>query len=844
MEVIHPPGGTSALRFGWLVIAILLAACDEIEPDGPDPPCHVDEVPEAATLRYGWQDDGSFVAPGGRRIQPAGPTTVLSDMPIDVAVHPDGSVAYLALVSRGDSALAVLDLDSLEVLQTLEMSNTHYGLRVDPGGETLYAAGGANGRVAMIDIEANRTLGEVTTVQVEGTPSGLALSEDGGTLWVGAFYEPTLAAIDLQSLQVVQTIDLSGDAWDLALVPGRDELYVSDLAGETISVVDLDAGEEVAVLTASTSPAGLTVAADGSRVFAAVSNGDAVAVIDTASREIVAEVNVAEGDLLDDDGVPLLNSNVNAVWLDDAGGRLYAARGTDNAVSVLDADTLELLGAVPVAMYPFDLELTPDGRLVVAEYRGGGVDLGSVTVVDVDALDLEQTTTEVVQLFSSPVEQFPMDCDGFFPVPVRPGDESPIEHVVLIVKENKTFDCLFGDMGDELGVDADPGYQRWPSELTPNQRALMRAFNVSDNFYVNARESDSGHLFLTSTHMTHYVEWMWVETSRNGGSFTWPMEAASTPHVGNFFTHLLDHGRTIRIHGEIVGMFARASDGTQVMEHSDLEYPGGPFYNYSATDEERGRYLGELLQSEGLPDFTFVLFPNDHTAGTTAGMPTPESMVADNDYGVGLFVEALSNSELWESTVVFVLQDDPQGCDDHVNDSRSPLLVISPWAKRGGYVSPTNADYRSVFATIERILDVPPMARADAAAAPLWDLFQPEPDTTPFESIERVPPEINGEDAFGVAICSQMDFSGPDRSPELTPLLDAYMLWKMGRIGRLEAERRLTEHRMGLDEQEWEELQEEAEEETYAYDAAWRRYEAWAVDRGLPRPMRPMLGGR
>ena len=834
------------MRIWTLCLALLLAACDTedvTEPPDPTPPdealCYVDEVPEIATLRYGWQEDGTFVQLGGRQVLPAGPSVTLTDMPVDVAVHPGGAVAYLALTSRGDSSIAVLDLSSLEVVQVLPMNNTHVGMRVDPSGDRLFMAGGARGRVEVLDIGADGTLSEGSSVQLEGTPSGLALSEDGETLWTGTFYESTLYGIDLETLEVTATVDISVDAWDLAVVPGRDELYVSDLAGDSIAVVDLDAGAEVGSLAVATSPAGLAVSDDGARVYAAVSNGDVVAVIDTASRAIVAEVNVTEGDLLDEDGAPLLNSNVNAVWLDDAGGRLYASRGSDNAVSVLDADTLEVLGAFPVAMYPFDLELSPDGQLVVAEYKGGGIDLGSATVVDVDALDLEQTTAEVSRLYLSPAEQFPLDCDGFFPVPAELGGDTPIEHVVLIVKENKTFDCLFGDLGDELDVDADPEYQRWPAELTPNQRALMHAFNVSDNFYVNARESDSGHLFLTSAHMTHFVEWMWVETSRNGGSFTWPMEAASSPDVGNFFTHLLDHDKTIRIHGEIVGMFARAADGSQVMDHSDLDYPGGPFYNYSATDEERGRYLGELLATDGLPDFTFVLFPNDHTAGNVPGFPTPESMVADNDYGVGLFVEALSHSDLWASTVVFVLQDDPQGCDDHVNDSRSHLLVISSYAKRGGYVSPANADYLSVFATMERILGVPPMARPDAAAAPLWDFFQPEPDLTPFEAIDRIPEEIVGEDAMGADLCARMDFSGPDRSPELTPFLDTYMLWRMGRISREEAERRLAAPRMALDEEEWEELEEEAEEETFAFDRDFARYQAWAVERGLPTPQRP-----
>ncbi len=832
------------MRTPALLVPLILCACaaDEVpvlEPIEPEL-CRVDEVPEAATLRYGWQGDGTFVALGGRRVVPAGPTAVLTDMPIDLAIHPGGEVAYIAQISRGDSSLVVLDLASLEVVQELEVANTHLGLAVGPAAEFLYAAGGASGRVERFAIGGDGTLTADGAVLVEGTPSGLALAD--ATLWVGDYYDGRVSAIDLATQEVAEIIELSIDVWDLVAVPGREELYACDLSTDGIAVVDLAAGAEVAVLSVETSPAGLVAAADGARVYAAVSNGDAVAAIDTASREVIAEVGVTEGDLLDADGAPLLRSNVNAVWLDDDRGRLYAARGSDNAVTVLDADTLEVLGAFPVAMYPLHMEQTPDGQLVVVEYRGGSEQLGSATVVDVDGLDLPATTAEVSELFASPRTQFPMECEGFFPIPTVDGRGTPIEHVILLVKENKTFDCLFGDMGDELGVDADPDYQRWPSELTPNQRALMREFNVSDNFYVNARESDSGHLFLTSGHLTHWVEYMWVETARNGGELAWPMDSAATPTMDNFFVHLLDHGKSIQVYGEIVGMFAQSADGRSVFDYSDLDYPGGPFYNYSATDAERGRYVGEQIQSYGLADFTFMLLPNDHTAGTSPGLPTPESMVADNDHGVGLLVDALSHSDAWESTAVFILQDDPQGCDDHVNDSRSHLIVASPWARRGGYVSHTNADYLSVFATIERILGVPPMARPDAAATPLWDLFQPEPDLTPFDARDRVPEEINGEDAFGADISAQLDLDGPDRDPRLTPLLDAYMLWKMGRISRAEAERRLEAPRMALDEEAWEELEEEAEEETTAHDLAWRQYEAWCAERGLPAPVRPRIG--
>ena len=825
-----------------LVLALMLTMVS-CKTDDPDPVeqelCYVDEVPVEATRRWGWQEDGSYVGLGGRRMVPAGSTIPLTRMAFDVALHPDLPIAYIAEVDKNNASIAVVDMDALQVLQTLAVSNAQNGMRVDGPRQRLYVAAGGSSGIQVLDIGVDGTLTTGDSISiVDAKPSGLALSEDGQTLWTGDFYVPFLYEIDLDSQQLTRTIELSCETWDLALVPGRDELYVSDLNSETIAVVDLAAGTEVATIEAPTSPAGLAVTPDGSRVFAAVSNGDVVMVIDTAQRAIVEELTITEGDLLDENGDPLLNSNITSVWY-GADDRLYASRGSDNAVSVIDPQTLEVLGAIPTAMYPFDLELASDGRLVVAEYRGGGVDQGSVTVIDVPSLDLDVTTDEVIAQVSSPREQFPFTCDGFFPVPPTPEQASPIEYVFVVVKENKTFDCLFGDMAEELGVEADPEYQRYPAETTPNQRSLMHTFNTSDNFHVNARESDSGHLALTSGHMTHWVEWMWVETSRNGGELQWPMAYTAQPSVGNFFTHLMNHDRSIQVYGEIVGMFTEAADGSTPMDHSDIEYPGGPFYNTAVPDQEKAQYVVDEVGYHEPADLTFMLLPNDHTVGTSSGQWTPESMVADNDYGLGLLVDGLSHSEYWDRTAIFVLQDDPQGCGDHINDSRSPLLVISPYAKRGGYVSPTNTDFGSIFATIELILGVPPMGRPDATATPLWDLFQPEPDLTPYDVLPRIPEAFNDDKSLGEDISARLDFSGPDRSPELTPLLDTYMLWRLGRITREEAERRLEAPRLALDDEEWEELEEEAEEETFAFDQAWAQYVDWCAEKGLDPPVRP-----
>jgi hypothetical protein len=224
--------------------------------------------------------------------------------------------------------------------------------------------------------------------------------------------------------------------------------------------------------------------------------------------------------------------------------------------------------------------------------------------------------------------------------------------------------------------------------------------------------------------------------------------------------------------------------------------------------------------------------------GTTPGAPTPESMIADNDEALGLLVDAISHSPYWEETAIFVVEDDPQGCDDHVDAHRSYMLVISPWARRG-YVSHVQASFLSVFATMERMLGVGPMGRPDAAAAPMWDAFTQQADAEPYTTIPRTwPVETNPEHAVGAAASRAMDFSGPDRNPALGEVLEAHWLARTGKLSRDAAERRLADP--VRDPERWAELVEEAEEEGARYDRALAAYLDWARANGITVPPPPV----
>lgn len=804
------------------------------ESDTGDDFCLAQPPPEAL-LRPGVNNDGTVLTVGGRELKPAGPSVVLEGFPTGVAVHPIGDVAYISSTGRSDRRLFVLDMATREVIQDIDRGESFYGLELAPDGSRIYGTGGASDRVEYYDVEIDGTVTKAGEVEINGYPSGMAISPDGSLLWVGLMESDAVVEIDTTTMTQVRTFNLNHVVWDVVYASESGELYASDIAGDGIAVIDTATGEVVENLEIPTSPAGMAVNPEGSRVWAAISGSDIVVAIDTATRQVVAEAHVAELDYVDIEGDPLANSNVNALSFDPVSNRLYVTRGADNAVSVLDGDSLELLGAIPASWYPAGVALSPDLQtLVIAEGKGGGTGpnegkgakerfRGSVTFVDLPSLDLTESTDQVKANFARPMEVFPFECEDF-PIPTSPDQVSSIEHVILIVKENKTFDCVFGDLDpNEFDVDIDPSLVRWGQMITPNQHELARQFTLSDSFFAEAPNSNTGHLWLTATHLTEYAERVYLEGNDLAANDSYPISEGATPDVGNFFTHLLDLDIDIRVYGEIVGMLAESKTGKgNVFQYSDASYPGGTFTNYDVKDEDKALYVASKIQSGQLASFTYLLLPNDHTVGTEQGKPTPESMVADNDYAVGIVIDALSKSPYWEKSAVFIVQDDPQGCEDHVDALRAFIMVVSPWARRG-YVSHVHTSFLSVFATIERIFGIPPLGRPDASAAPMWDFFTPNPDFTPYDALPRlVPEELNSSHTPGASRSANMDFRGPDRNPELGTVLDAYRLWRMGRISKHEAEDRIAAP--NLSAQQREELEEEAREELEEFEAAVEAY--------------------
>lgn len=723
------------------------------------------------------------IAIGGRRREPTGTQLDVGGFPVQALAHPTLEVAYVANTGYAKRALEVIDAESGTVLQEIDRGELFYGLAISRDGTRLYSAGGAAGRVDAYDVAADGRLTMRGSVAIDGYPAGLALSPDGARLWVAQFRGDGIVEVNTSTLTAGTRIALELGPYHLALLSGRNELWATGFADTRVAIINLASGTVAQMLDVGSNPVDLAVRADESVVYTAAADGETVLAIDPATRAIATTMRQGDASLVDSMGELLPATSPTGLALDETSGRLYVARAADDTIAVLDATTLAEIGLVPVGWYPTDVAITASGtRLVATNGKGTGTGplmpytygadsgkarmRGSVSVVDLGAIDLAALTARARTDWLRPNGVFPFTCDGTWPVPPVSGGPTPIEHIVLIERENKTYDVVLGDLGTG---DGDPSLVLYGEDVTPNLHALARRFTNADNFYSDAESSIQGHFWLTSSFVNDYIERTWLEDYRGHGDFSMDaVKPEGVPDMGTFFTHLLRYGIDFTIYGEVVGSTGTYM-GQSVSRHIDTRFPGA-FFNTDIKDEAKARYVAGRIAAGVLAPFTYVLLPNDHTNGLGASRLTPEAMISDNDYGTGLIVEALSHSPLWRNTAVFITQDDSQIGGDHVDYHRTVLVVASPWARRGGTTS-VHTSFPSLFRTFEHILGVPPMNRYDALATPLYDAFTSVADEEPYTAEERRVPDLLNDGTMPMSWhpppSQDFRFAGPDRVPDL-----------------------------------------------------------------------------
>lgn len=741
----------------------------------------------------GVEPDGGVLLSSGWRLRPAGHQLALDTFPMSSALSKDGK--YLLVLNAGYShpLITVFKTESMEQLGVTPVDDAWLGLTFSPDGKMLYVGGGSQASVlefAFTDgkLERKRTFAIVPEKdrKPEDFVGDVAISPDGHMLYAAGLYQNAIHIVNLRTGVVIEKAPTGRRPYRILFHPDGRSFWVSSWADGSLYHHKAETGERIATIRLGAHPTDIvwrerkpTETEESQqpwagRLFVTAAHTNTVYVVGVNPAK---EMRMIETINLSLTPMSPLGMTPSALALNADASRLFIVCSDVNAVAVADvseADSI-VLGFIPTGWYPTAVRPLSDGRLAVLNGRGmrsfpnirgpnpkdaapapavlppgmeyvGRLQTGNLSVLDpIQDEQLDKYSEQV--LANSPYRDALLTDAGVpagNPVPSRPGAPTPIQHVIYIVKENRTYDEVFGDMEKGQG---EPALVQFDKRTTPNHRKLAEEYVLFDNFYVNGDVDADGRNWSVAAMAPDYVQKTWAGSyAGRRRQFDSPGgEPAAYPPAGYLWTNAAAAGLSIRNYGlwSTNGPVAPAGD-VQItavrdpvlakvtnMKYRafDMEYP----------DVERAKVfvndLKEWDKAGAMPRLTLLHLGNDHTWGNVAGKLSPRSMMADNDWALGTIVEAVSKSQFWPGTAIFVIEDDAQGGSDHVDSHRSVALVISPYTRRG--VIDTNMyTTMSVLRTMELILGLRPMTIFDAAARPMWAAFGDKADPTPFNAVK------------------------------------------------------------------------------------------------------------
>jgi DNA-binding beta-propeller fold protein YncE len=743
--------------------------------------------------------DGSTLLPNGWRLAPAGRSLKVGTLPLNIALSPDGRYAVITNNGVTRPSFTVIDIAGWTIKSTTPTDAAWLGLVFSPDGARLFSSGAAQNTVQ----EYTFVDGTITRARTFALPAaagesfagGLAISRDGKTLYVTRVFAMTLSSIDVASGVVTRTVQLSSEPYTALASPDGRYVYVSLWGGAVVQIYTADSLLLMTELMTGEHPNAMALSADGRRLFVACGSSASVWVIDTFSYEALEQISTS----MSPEAPP--TSTPNSVSLSPDGRTLIVANADTNSVAVVDVGNPSrsfVDGFIPTGWYPTGAMFTRDGhQILVLSGKGlasaanpltGGMEtrlLGAASIVPApDRTTLQEYTRRAQSLspYSDSTRLTPIGVPIGSPIPRTVGGASPIKHVFYVIRENRTYDQVLGDLTAGNG---DPRLTLFGRDVTPNAHALTQSFVLFDNFYVDAEVSYNGHSYSTAAYATDFVEKMWQTSmvgrgglylGEGGGFMRTPFGNIAAPPLGYIWDYARRANVSVRSYGEFVVHASRAATGDVVAVESvpglrGVIAPAYAGWDLDITDGKRvDTWLTEFRQFEAdgnLPALSIIRLPNDHTAGTRAGSPTPRAMIADNDLALGRMVEAISNSVYWRDSAIFVVEDDAQSGPDHVDSHRSILLAAGPFVKRG-VVDHTFYTTSGVLRTIELILGLPPMSQYDAAATSMYNAFTGTPALGAFRHLEPIVSltERNLPSSYGSPQSLAMDFSLEDRAPE------------------------------------------------------------------------------
>jgi YVTN family beta-propeller protein len=745
--------------------------------------------------------DGTVLLPNGWKLSPAGNQTTVGDLPLNLDISPDGRYVICTNNGAGAHSVSIVETASWMVVSTVPLSKSWLGIKFIDRGKRFLVSGGNDNRVLIYAFAGGKATLVDSIALAQPWPDGklwvggLDADEEGGSLYVCTRQDNAFHVVGLSSRKVLKTLQLTGKPYTCLVSRRHPLVFISLWESGRVLLFDRASMTVLESIPVGEHPNDMVEALDGQRLFVANGNLNTVSVIDLAQHTVTETLSSALSPEL------LPGSTPNSVALSPDGTQLYVANADNNYLAVMDvsvAGRSRSIGFIPTGWYPTSVRILPSGAIVVANGKGtiskanprgpnptvhhapdeqyiGRLFLGTLSLIPVpSADDLQRYTMQVYA--NSPVTSprtASLPDNQPTPLPRNPGELSPIKHVIYIIKENRTYDQVFGDIPQGNG---DPSLCLFPDSVTPNHHALAREFVLLDNLYCDAEVSADGHNWSMGAYATDFVEKSWPTMYGGKGGeyeFDGPFSLAY-PSRGYLCDNCRRNGVSYRSYGE----FAQNAEGPGDSARGKTESLVGhvaPFYrgwDLSYSDIQRATdWMNEFDQYERdgtLPQLQIITLPNDHTQGTTKGSLTPRAYVAQNDLALGVIVERISHSRYWKESAIFVIEDDAQNGPDHVDAHRTVALVISPYVRRRTVDSELYST-SSMVRTIELILGLPPMSQFDAASTPMHTSFTMKADMLPFT--HRTPAvnlqELNIAGAYGQERSAEFNFTRQDAIPDI-----------------------------------------------------------------------------
>lgn len=743
--------------------------------------------------RPGWNASMTrYLLPNNWVVSPVGQAVDLpGDMPGNILLASDGKQAYVNTVGYHDHSLNLVDLETMSIVATTKVNRGWIGLDTESDGSVLMSGGKADDPKKTDMVVRFRREGDtfkrVGTLDVERVDpkerfvSSLLVGKEG--VYVLNIQTDEVYLVSPSGKELART-RLGYRPYACTMTADGRSLVVSNWGDQSISFLDPQSLKEKQRIEVGARPTAVVALPDG-RLCVTNAGADTVQVIQDGKTSEVVRVSIEAGETVGPTPV--------AAAYDPGTKRLYVANAGENTVAVLDMATVgksRVLGHIPTDRYPTAVAVTPQGDLVVGTAKGrygpnGGEAYKQAGGKGKDIYIGYQLTGRLAKIRKpneADLVKWTKEAKSNLPKgeaefetaqarAVRDGALRKIKHVIYVIRENRTFDQVLGDIGRGA---CDPSLTLFGRNITPNGHKIADDFVLLDNLYTDGEVSQSGHQWTDAAYASDYCEKQWILGYGRHGQVDSDMRLTSSP--GEYIWSLArKKGLKSRVYGEYVDRQEDHNNLTEPLAKADPEK-----YGYSKEVEEifarDGRdtekvavLLKEMREAErtGKPwtNMMVIALPEDHTHGMSAGALSPHAMVGNNDLALGQLVEGVSRSKFWKETAIFVIQDDAQNGTDHIDSHRTVGYVVSPYVRRRSLVS-EHYTTASMLRTMEIILGLPPMTTYDAKARPMYSCFTTKPDFTPYTCLPAQV-DVNERNAKGTALAARsakLDWSEVDKA--------------------------------------------------------------------------------